>query len=96
MEQVICKALKVPVENLIRTDPYQKDPRRQLADYLRKRFEILEMAMSDECAENDCHVSIFYPDSLYMLIQHWLQQILDLMPMTDPPVYLLCSVWEKK
>ncbi|XP_018479052.1 CHD3-type chromatin-remodeling factor PICKLE [Raphanus sativus] len=55
LEQVICKALKVPVENLIRIDPFQKDPRRQLADYLRKRFEILEIAMSDECAENDCH-----------------------------------------
>nr|VDD40785.1 unnamed protein product [Brassica oleracea] len=51
LEQLICKALKVPVENLIRTDPDQKDPHRQLADYLRKRFEILENAMSDECAE---------------------------------------------
>lgn len=40
--------------------------------------------MSDECAETYYRVSIFYPDSLYMLMQHWLQQILDLMPMTDP------------
>ncbi|KAL0739308.1 hypothetical protein Bca4012_015518 [Brassica carinata] len=50
LEQVICKALKVPVEKLVPTDPDQKDPQRQLADYLRKRFEILERAMSDECA----------------------------------------------
>uniref|UniRef100_M4E5C0 Chromo domain-containing protein n=1 Tax=Brassica campestris TaxID=3711 RepID=M4E5C0_BRACM len=51
LEQLICKALKVPVENLTRTNPDQKDPHRQLADYLRKRFEILENAMSDECAD---------------------------------------------
>ncbi|KAF3592891.1 hypothetical protein DY000_02027742, partial [Brassica cretica] len=58
LEQLICKALKVPVENLIRTDPDQKDPHRQLADYLRKRFEILENAMSDECAETYCRNGI--------------------------------------
>lgn len=84
LEHVICKALNVPIESLICTDLDQKDPQRQLADFLRNRFKILATAMRDECITNYYNVSIFWADSLVLICFY---------PSLIPNV---SSAWEKK